>query len=448
MERGAFAGSLASTGHLHDVSQAARRAPEPAGDPRPCDLLLDAFALLFTDGRAAAVPALEEAATAFAGPDVSVEEVLRWGWLATAAAVVAWDYDTCLETATRDVGLARESGALEVLTVALNVMSQAVTLSGDFTPAACYRRGRGGQGRDRDRVAPYGALVLAAYRGREAEASQLIDATIREAGAGGQGTAVQYARWATAVVMNGPAATTRRSPRRRRQATTRRSSSSPRGRWARSSKPRPGPATTSARSARSIASALRRRQRQRVGPRERGAGARAAERRRSGGAPLRRGRRPLRAHAAAPRARPRPLLFGEWLRREGRRVDAREQLRDAHDAFASMGADGFAERARHELLATGEKVRSRREDTRDALTPQEEHIARLARDGLTNPEIGAQLFLSPRTVEWHLRKVFTKLGISSRKELWTRCPSARQWPDQWTDGRERVATARQSGAWT
>jgi DNA-binding CsgD family transcriptional regulator len=111
------------------------------------------------------------------------------------------------------------------------------------------------------------------------------------------------------------------------------------------------------------------------------------------------------------------LLYGEWLRREGRRVDAREQLRVAREMLLSMGAEGFAERARRELLATGEKVRKRRDDTRDELTPQEEHIARLARDGRTNPEIGAELFLSPRTVEWHLKKVFTKLGISSRRAL-------------------------------
>ena len=111
------------------------------------------------------------------------------------------------------------------------------------------------------------------------------------------------------------------------------------------------------------------------------------------------------------------LTYGEWLRREGRRVDAREQLRAAHGMFASMGAEGFAERARRELLATGEKVRKRQHDARDELTPQEEQIARLARDGRTNPEIGAELFISPRTVEWHLRKVFGKLGIGSRKEL-------------------------------
>ena len=111
------------------------------------------------------------------------------------------------------------------------------------------------------------------------------------------------------------------------------------------------------------------------------------------------------------------LLYGEWLRREGRRVEAREQLRTAHELFAAIGMEAFAERARRELLATGERVRKRTVETRDELTAQEEQIARLARDGLSNPEIGARLFLSPRTVEWHLRKVFSKLGINSRIAL-------------------------------
>ena len=111
------------------------------------------------------------------------------------------------------------------------------------------------------------------------------------------------------------------------------------------------------------------------------------------------------------------LLYGEWLRRENRRVDAREQLRAAHEMFSSMGADGFAERAARELLATGEKARKRRPDTRGELTPQEAQIAQLAREGYSNPEIGAQLFISPRTVEYHLHKVFTKLEISSRTQL-------------------------------
>jgi DNA-binding CsgD family transcriptional regulator len=111
------------------------------------------------------------------------------------------------------------------------------------------------------------------------------------------------------------------------------------------------------------------------------------------------------------------LVYGEWLRRENRRVDAREQLRIAYDMLASMGVQGFAARARRELLATGETVRKRTVDTVNELTPQEAEIARLARDGYTNPEIGARLFISARTVEWHLGKVFTKVGVSSRRDL-------------------------------
>jgi ATP/maltotriose-dependent transcriptional regulator MalT len=111
------------------------------------------------------------------------------------------------------------------------------------------------------------------------------------------------------------------------------------------------------------------------------------------------------------------LLYGEWLRREGRRMDARKELRTAYGMFVAIGMEAFADRTRHELLATGEKVRKRGPETREELTPQEEQIARLARDGLSNPEIGAQLFLSARTVEWHLSKVFAKVGISSRREL-------------------------------
>jgi DNA-binding NarL/FixJ family response regulator len=116
------------------------------------------------------------------------------------------------------------------------------------------------------------------------------------------------------------------------------------------------------------------------------------------------------------------LLYGEWLRRAKRRADARAQLRVAHESFASIGMEAFAERAGNELMATGEKVRKRTADTRDTLTPQELQIARLARDGLSNPEIGARLFLSPRTVEWHLRKVFAKLEIRSRRQLGSGLP--------------------------
>jgi DNA-binding CsgD family transcriptional regulator len=421
-----FAGRLASGGSLHDVSRAVATAPAPADPPRPSDLLLDGFALVFTEGRPAAAPVLERATAAFAGSDASVEEVLRWGWLATAAAVWLWDYDTCLAIATREVQLAREAGALEVLAVGVNVLGQATALGGDVARSTLLvAEADAVTEATRTRVAPYGALVLAAFRGQEREASKLIDATIKEAGAGGQGTAVQYANWATAVLMN--------SLGRYEEAlvaATEASDDTPElfvAMWALSelveAASRTGNTDIAAHALARLgehtqasdsdwALGIEARSRALLADTE------AAE-------PLyteaieRLGRTQLRPDFA--RAR---LLYGEWLRRENRRADAREQLRDAHEAFLSIGADAFAERARHELLATGEKVRTRRDDTRDELTPQEEQIARLARDGLTNPEIGAQLFLSPRTVEWHLRKVFTKLEISSRKQLRSALPDA------------------------
>jgi DNA-binding CsgD family transcriptional regulator len=421
-----FAGRLASTGGLRDVSRAVTTAPDPAKPPRPCDLLLEGLALVFTEGRRAATPMLRRAIAAFAGQDVSGEEVLRWGWLATAAAVLLWDYDACLAIATRGVQLARDSGALEILAVSLNVLTQAVALGGDFAGAARLIAEAGTVTEATGtRVGPYGALVLAGLRGEEAEASELIDATIKDATAGGQGTAVQYAHWAKAVVMNGLgryhdalAAATEASDDTpelfvsmwslselieaacrtgdmglaasglaRLQEHTARSDSE----WARAIESR-------ARAVLAEGEAAERLYREAIDRLE---------------------QTRLRHELARSR-----LMYGEWLRRDGRRVDAREQLRSAHDAFVAMGADAFAERARHELVATGAKVRKRVDETRDELTPQEEHIARLAREGRTNTQIGAELYLSPRTVEWHLNKVFAKLGITSRMGLHDALPSS------------------------
>jgi DNA-binding CsgD family transcriptional regulator/tetratricopeptide (TPR) repeat protein len=413
-----FAGRLANAAGLADVSRAARLAPA-APDPRPSDMLLDGFALAFTEGRAAAEPLLRRAANAFAGPDVSIEEVLRWGWLATAAAVYAWDHDTCVAIASREVRVARESGALEVLVVALNVLAQAIALGGEFARAArliaetdAVSEATGA------RVAPYGALVLEAMRAREPEASRLIAGAIEEATAGGQGTAVQYARWARAVVMNAHG-----RYEEALAAATEASEDTPElfvSMWALSELVEAATRTGRADLAASALDRLGEHTRETAEPWGRGMHLRARALLADGEAaePLYReaierlGHTRLRPEQA--RAR---LLYGEWLRRANRRVDAREQLRAAHDAFLRMGADGFAERARHELLATGAKVRRRVDETRDELTPQEEHIARLARDGRTNPQIGAELYISPRTVEWHLNKVFAKLGISSRRGL-------------------------------
>jgi DNA-binding CsgD family transcriptional regulator len=414
-----FAGRLASTGGLHDVSREAMARPRPAGPQRPSDLLLHGFSLTFTEGRSAAAPVLERAARSFAGDDVTVEEVLRWGWLATAAAVMVWDYDTCLAVATRGVGLARESGALAVLAVSVNVLAQAVALAGESGSAASLiAEADGVTEATGTLVAPYGALVLAGLQGREAEAATLIDATIHDATAGGQGTAVQYARWARAVLLNGlgryqealavaqeasddtPELFVSAWALSELIEAAARSEDTPRARGALD---RLAEATSAAETDWGLGIAARSRALLSEGETAERLYQEAIERL---------GRTRLRPELA--RAH---LLYGEWLRREGRRVDAREQLRIAHEMLAGMGMDAFAERARRELQATGEKLRKRTVETRDELTPQERQIAGLARDGLSNPEIGARLFLSPRTVEWHLKKVFTKLRISSRMGL-------------------------------
>ena len=420
-----FAGRLATAGSLHHVSREALAAPRLAGTERPSDQLLDGFALAFTDGRAAAAPVLEQAATGFVGREASVEEVLRWGWLATAAAVMVWDYETCLAVATRGVQLAREAGALSVLAVSVNVMTQAVVMRGDFDTAALLV-GEADSVTEATgaRVAPYGALVLAGLRGREDDASRLIDSTIEEFTAGGQGTAVQYAHWARSALLNGLG--------RYQEAMTAAQDASDDtpelfvSVWAAIELLEAATRSEQPEIARTAlehivgASA--------VAPTEWALGIRARSR-----ALLSEGEAAERLYQEAiqrlGRTRLRPelarahLLYGEWLRRANRRLDARAELREASEQLTAIGMEAFAERARSELLATGERVRKRSVETRDELTAQEQQIARLARDGLSNPEIGSRLFLSPRTVEWHLRKVFAKLGIRSRQELASALPS-------------------------
>jgi DNA-binding CsgD family transcriptional regulator len=421
-----FAGRLASAGSLLDVSRAVRAGPGAPKPLRPSDLLLDGFALAFTEGRPAATPVLRRAATAFAGTEVSEDEVLRWGWLATAAAVYVWDYDTCLAVASREVQLARDAGALEVLAVGVNVLGQAASLGGDFAGAAllaveadAVTEATGA------RVAPYAGLVLAAFRGHEDEASKLIDATIADATAGGQGTAVQYAHWANAVLLNGlgryeeafAAAVTASDDTPELFVAT----------WALSELVEA--ASRTGKTELAVVAVDRLADSASASATDWGLGVAARSR-----ALVSEGETAEMLYGEAidrlsgTRLRPElaraHLLYGEWLRREARRSDAREQLRMAHEMLAALGMEAFAERASRELVATGEKVRKRVVETRDDLTAQEQQIARLARDGLSNPEIGARLFLSPRTVEWHLGKVFSKLGISSRMGLHDALPAA------------------------
>jgi hypothetical protein len=199
-----FAGRLTNTYGLHDVSREALAAPRPAGLPRPSDLLLEGFARAFIDGRSTAAPILAAAARGFAGTDVSTEEVLRWGWLATAAAVMVWDYETCLAVATRGVRLAREAGALTVLAVSVNVMAQALVLGGEFGKAAllvaeadgCHRS----HGHPSRALRRPGARRSSGPRGRRHEADRRLHPGVH---CGRQGTAVQYAHWARSLLLNG-----------------------------------------------------------------------------------------------------------------------------------------------------------------------------------------------------------------------------------------------------
>ena len=414
-----FAGRLAARGDLLEVCRAARALPPPA-EPRTVDLVLDGLALIVTDGLAASAPALRRAVSAFAGADITAEEALRWGWLAQAAASALWDHDAWRALLVRQVRLAREAGALDQLPITLDALGTAVAASGDLAAATALIVEA-----DAIRIvtgahsAPLTALMLASLRGIQAEATSLIEATIAEAEARGQGIAVAYAHWAAGILHNGLG--------RYEDALTAACQASEDitaphvSMWALpeliEAAARAGQADLAHDALKQLAeitqpsgndSALGIEARCRALLSD---DADADDLYRE--AIDRLGRTELRPELA--RAH---LLYGEWLRREGRRVRARGQLRTAYDMLAAIGMAAFAERARRELIATGETVRKRSVETITTLTAQEALIARLARDGRTNPEIGARLFLSGRTVEWHLRKIFAKLGIGSRRELY------------------------------
>ena len=341
------------------------------------------------------------------------------GWLAQAAASALWDDDAWHAMLVRHLRLARDAGALERLPLLLGALGTAVAWSGDFaaadalvTEADAVREATG------TRAAPFTAMMLAALRGHQAEAASLIEATIAEATAGGQGIAVAYAHWAAAIVANGLGRYAEALAAAR--AASEDLSTAYVSMWALpeliEAAARAGQPDLAGQALDRLAGHTR------AGGTDFGLGIAARSR-----ALLSEGRAAQDLYREAidrlGRTRLRPelararLLYGEWLRREHRRVDARVQLRAAHDILDSIGMDAFAERARRELSATGETARRRTPDTLTTLTAQEAHIARLAVDGQTNPEIGALLFISARTVEWHLRKVFGKLGVGSRREL-------------------------------
>ena len=411
-----FAGHLAGAGNVLEVSRAAQGLPPPAHLPRPGDLLLDGLGLLVTDGPGAAAPALRRATRAFASADVPAAEALWWGWLASAAGYALWDHDWDLTA--RQVQLAREVGALGQLPILLSPMAMDAVWSGDLgASASLIAEADTVRAATGSRQVPFAAAMLAAFRGREAEAAPLIQATLEHAAAGGQGGTVPGAYWVAAVLCNGldryeEALAAARQAREHEHAFT--------SAWALPELIEAAVRTGSMRAASDALDLLA--EGARAGGTDWGLGIEARCR-----ALLSEGEEAERLYTEAigrlGRTRLRPdlarahLLYGEWLSQQQRRGEARGPLRTAHDMLEAIGMEAFAARARRELQATGENARKRTVATGIGLTAQEAQIAQLARDGLSNPEIGARLFLSPRTVQYHLGKVFTKLDITSRSQL-------------------------------
>ncbi len=412
-----LAGHLAGAGDLLEISRAALALPPPAHPPRLVDLALDGFALLVTDGPAAAAPVLRQATSAFASPDIPAEEILRWSWVATVADEALWD-DAGWRVTAQQVQLAREAGALDQLPILLNRMAVDAVWSGDFAAATsliaeadAIREATGA------RLAPYAAMMLAAYRGSQAEAAPLIQSAIEQAAAEGQGLAVIVANWVAAVLYNGLgryeealAAARQASEHKHVYVSV----------WALPELIEAAARTGNPRIADDALDRLT--ETTRAGGTADGLGIEARSR-----ALLSDPEAAERHHREAigrlGRARRRPelarahLVYGEWLRRRRRRRDARDQLRAAVEMFDEMGMEAFAGRARAELRATGERARPRGPGTPEVLTPQEAQIARMVAGHLTNREIAARLFISASTVEYHLRKIFRKLGLTSRAQL-------------------------------
>jgi DNA-binding CsgD family transcriptional regulator len=408
-------GSAGITAHLDGgtvqltICRAVRALPAPGANPRPLDLLLDGLALLNTEGHAAAAATLQRAAGVLA--DIPVEDVLRWGWTASGPSNAMWDFEGSRAICARQVQLVRAAGALAQLPIHLSSLAIASAWMGDFADAAALiaesdtvAAATGSQ------LAPYALLRLRALQGAKAEALASIASAIEQ----GQ----PHAQWAAAVLYNGLGHYQEAASAARQAAgSTFDPWISP---WALPELVEAAARVGDAELARDALARLTKTTQPCGSDSALGIEARCQALLSNGAAADGLYREAI---GRLSRTRLRPelarahLLYGEWLRREGRRVAAREQLRTAYDMLVAIGMEAFAERARRELSATGQKVRKRSVERRGQLTPQEEQIAQLARDGLSNPQIGARLFLSARTVEWHLHKIFAKLGIGSRHEL-------------------------------
>jgi DNA-binding CsgD family transcriptional regulator len=415
-----WGGGLDIHGGVRRVAEAARAAPPGPTTPRAADLLLDAVALLFTDGYAAAAPALARALERLLALDAGADEAGGRLWLLSAragglVALELWDFDSWHALAVGQLQFARDVGALVQWQFAHLLLVVTYIFEGELSAAARLREEERAIAEATGNAPDvYTAIMFAAWRGREAEMSELIEAASRATTAEGLGIVPAYAR---SVLCNGVG---RHDTARdcAREAFER----DPVGYGGFVVAELAEAASRTGDTELLEAALTWLSERTGVVPAEWALGIEARVRALLSEGDAAEalylesiehlGRTRVRVELARSR-----LLYGEWLRRENRRVDAREQLRTAHEMLTAMGVDAFADRARREMLATCETVRKRTVEERDELTPQETQIARLARQGLSNPEIGTRLFISPRTVKYHLRKVFIKLNITSRSQL-------------------------------
>ncbi|MEA2244865.1 MAG: hypothetical protein QOD24_4421, partial [Solirubrobacteraceae bacterium] len=414
-----FAGRLARGGSALEISKAARGAPPSSHSPNASDLLLDGLALLITDGPAVGAPVLKRAVGAFRDEDIATEEGMRWLWLAGRAAGFIWDYEGWDALTARQIQVARNVGALAVLPLALSTRVGVHLFAGELRAAASLAEESEALSRaTHSRIVPYNALVLAAFRGREDEVKRLIQTSAKDFIPSGDGMGLTLAQWVTAALYNGLA--------RYEDAlgAAEQAAENPHELWFSTfaavelieAASRTGEVERAADALEWLSRTAR------AGGSDWGLGVEARSRAllSDGDAAERLYREAIerlqRTRLRLDLARAQ-LLYGEWLRRERRRLDAREHLRTALEMFRRMDTDGFAGRAERELLATGERARKRTVETREELTSQEAQVARLARDGLSNSAIGERLFISEHTVAYHLRKVFTKLDVTSRNQL-------------------------------
>jgi DNA-binding CsgD family transcriptional regulator len=418
-----WASDLDIPGGVREVAEAARAIPPRLDPPRVVDVLLDAFALRLTHGHAAAAPALARALKLVLALDFGTDETGRWLWLAGGRisqiiALELWDAESWYAMAARQAQFARGAGALVHLQFALNYLARAHLLAGDLaTTALMIEEDRLIAEATGNPPVAHNAMMLAAWRGRERETSELIEASMQQATAPGLSRVVSFAAYASAVLNNGLG--------RHEAAYDAARQAFDRDQLGYGPLVIPELAEAAAKTGdvALVTAALEwLSERTRVTPNDCALGIEARIRALLGEGDAaegcyqesieRLGRTRIRAELARGH-----LLYGEWLRRERRRGEAREHLRTAYEMLDAMGIGAFAERARRELQATGETARKRSVETAVALTAQEAQVARLAREGLSNPQIGARLFISTRTVQYHLGKVFAKLGITSRAQL-------------------------------